>query len=472
MQQTGLAANKRVQHESAHAEHRETLDRVIDSITRDFSRPAINARLKALTRRSPNAATICDHILAEQTERNIKTSTAEGKIKVLIWLSKNLNDKPFEQMTKQDILGYLNSLRKPISVDPEQKWIGSYNNRLRYYAKFFKWLYNKDEPDFRKRTPPPCIQGLRQLPRQGKSYKPSDMWDSREHAVFLRYCPNVRDRCYHAMANDMSARPHELLNLKIKDIVFKVTDDQKQYAEVLISGGKTKPRTLPIIDSLPYLKEWIRQHPTGGNPSSWLFVSLADANIGEKLNRDSLLAKYQYQYKAVTFPQLLEDSSVPEVDKATIKNMLTKKWNLYCYRHSALTEKAQFLTETVLRDHAGWSMDSKMPSTYIHFLGNESSKRLLEAKGLIQRGDKNVNILKSKSCPHCSEPNKPDAQFCAKCKMVLSYNAYQLARSESEKQADEIKSLRSEMDMKFQKIMEKIDTSRLVPITQAPEDSK
>ncbi|MDQ3967157.1 MAG: hypothetical protein M3275_02030 [Thermoproteota archaeon] len=97
----------------------EVLDRLIDSITRDFSRKGINSRLKALARKSTrNAATICDHILAEQTELNIKTSTAESKVKSLLWLSKFLNDKPFEEMTKQDILSYLNSLRKPTSVDP------------------------------------------------------------------------------------------------------------------------------------------------------------------------------------------------------------------------------------------------------------------------------------------------------------------------------------------------------------------
>jgi hypothetical protein len=124
---------------------------------------------------------MCDHILAEQTEHNIKASTSESKVKSLLWLSKYPNDdKPFEQMTKHDILSYLNSLRKPTSIDPQQKWIGSYNNRLRYYAKFFRWLYNREEPDPRKRISPPCIQGLRQLPRQEKSlYKPSDLWDNR-----------------------------------------------------------------------------------------------------------------------------------------------------------------------------------------------------------------------------------------------------------------------------------------------------
>ena len=62
------------------------------------------------------------------------------------------------------------------------------------------------------------------------------------------------------MANDTSARPHELLNLKIKDIKFKITSDGIQYAELLVSG-KTKPRTLPLFSSIPYIKDWLLNHP-------------------------------------------------------------------------------------------------------------------------------------------------------------------------------------------------------------------
>ena len=123
------------------------------------------------------------------------------------------------------------------------------------------------------------MKGIRQLPRKEKSpYKPDDMWTSEEHAIFLKYCPYPRDRCYHAMAYDTSARPHELLNLKIKDIKFKISSDGIQYAEVTVDG-KTGPRTLPLIDSIPYIKEWILNHPHGNNPESWLFVSLSDKNL-------------------------------------------------------------------------------------------------------------------------------------------------------------------------------------------------
>lgn len=59
----------------------ETLDRLIDSVTRDFSRKAISSRLETLARMSRNATTICDHIFGEQTEHNIRAPTAQSKVK-------------------------------------------------------------------------------------------------------------------------------------------------------------------------------------------------------------------------------------------------------------------------------------------------------------------------------------------------------------------------------------------------------
>ena len=54
----------------------------------------------------------------------------------------------------------------------------------------------------------------------------------------------------------MSARPHEILNLRFRDIKFHITNEKVQYAEVRITQGKTGPRTVPLIDSIPYLKEF------------------------------------------------------------------------------------------------------------------------------------------------------------------------------------------------------------------------
>ena len=47
----------------------------------------------------------------------------------------------FIDMTRDDVLCYLDKCRKPENEDPLYKWIGSYNTKLVIISRFFKWLY-------------------------------------------------------------------------------------------------------------------------------------------------------------------------------------------------------------------------------------------------------------------------------------------------------------------------------------------
>ena len=106
----------------------EELERNIDSITNGLSRPYFNKILKELVKKNlENAIIICDYIIAEQIEINIQNSTKESKIKILTWLSNHFHDQiSFKNMTKHNILDFLNRLRKTAVEDPTSKWIGSY----------------------------------------------------------------------------------------------------------------------------------------------------------------------------------------------------------------------------------------------------------------------------------------------------------------------------------------------------------
>jgi hypothetical protein len=107
----------------------------------------------------------------------------------------------------------------------------------------------------------------------------------------------------------------------------------------------------------------------------------------------------------------LVDPNIPSEDKQKIKELLKKPWNPYIRRHSALTQKSTMLKEYVLRQHASWS-------------GNESSESLLEAYGIVPKDQQSVDVLMPRQCPNCNEPNKPDSKFYAKCRIVLTYDAY------------------------------------------------
>jgi hypothetical protein len=86
-----------------------------------------------------------------------------------------------------------------------------------------------------------------------------------------------------------------------------------------------------------------------------------------------------------------------------------------------------------------------MPQKYLHYFGNEASESLLEAYGIISKDHNLSDALKSKQCPNCNEPNKPDGRFCAKCRMVLTYDAYSETVEDMQIKDNEVKNLKEQM---------------------------
>jgi hypothetical protein len=86
-----------------------------------------------------------------------------------------------------------------------------------------------------------------------------------------------------------------------------------------------------------------------------------------------------------------------------------------------------------------------MPPIYLHYFGNESSESLLEAHGITTK-DQQVNPLMYKQCTNCNEPNKPDAKFCAKCRMVLTFDAYNETLESQKKREDDITELKNQVN--------------------------
>jgi integrase/recombinase XerD len=416
-----------------------------------------------------NALTICDYVIAMKREVNPRLSYKKYTIQFLSELSKAVGiQKKFIDMTRDDILCYLDKCRKPENEDPLHKWIGTYNIRLVILTRFFKWLHYPNVEDPKRRSElsalekkPDCIIGIKQLKRKEIScYKPTDLWTQEDDLLFLKWVTNKRDRCYHTMSRDLSARPHEILNLKIKDIVFK-TVDKYQYAEVLVNG-KTGSRHIPLIQSIPYIKEWLSNHPSRNNPNSPLFVGLGRNSMGKQLTINGLYGIYK-DYKAKFFPKLLENTTISNEYKEEIKGLIVKPFNPYIRRHSALTEKSTKLKSSTLNQHAGWTANSGMAQKYIHYFGNESSESLLEAYGIVTKSNITIDTLNPKICPNCNEGNTQDAKWCSKCKMLISFEGYQEALESQSKKEDELKVMKEQfntMQSQIQSLMAAIGNTK------------
>ncbi|MDP9197441.1 MAG: hypothetical protein M3O24_02625 [Thermoproteota archaeon] len=75
---------------------------------------------------STNANTIVDFLQALKVEINASENYKKSYIVTLTKLSTFHNNKSFKEMTRDDLLSFLDSFRKLEAVDPLHKWIGTF----------------------------------------------------------------------------------------------------------------------------------------------------------------------------------------------------------------------------------------------------------------------------------------------------------------------------------------------------------
>jgi hypothetical protein len=276
-------------------------DRKLDLII-EGARPYLKDHLLTRITRE-NCITIINYILALTTEVNPSEAYRIGTIYRLKQLAEYHKPKSFKDLTRQDIIDFLDRLRKPEQVDPLHKWIGSYELTRIVLLRFFKWLHRpNDDIPYKKRPTPSVMYNIPRLKRREVSiYKPTDLWTEEDDALFYKYCPSSRDRCWHAVARDTGCRPHEMFKLKIKDVVTQQLDNGYQIARITVNG-KTGTRHVRLNNSYPRLKEWLSNngHPYPGNPNAPLFCGTSRKNTGRRLASQTMHTAYA-NYKKNTF---------------------------------------------------------------------------------------------------------------------------------------------------------------------------
>ena len=152
-----------------------SLQRKIELATEGFATKGHQILLSDTIRLSKeNALTICEYIIAMKREVNPRLSYRKYTIQFLSELSKTVGiEKPFQEMTRDDVLRYLDKCRKPENEDPLHKWIGSYDTKLIVLSRFFKWLCYPNVYDPKRRNElsksegkPDCIMGISRLKRK------------------------------------------------------------------------------------------------------------------------------------------------------------------------------------------------------------------------------------------------------------------------------------------------------------------
>ena len=77
----------------------------------------------------------------------------------LVDLSEYLNQKPFGRLTSDDVVSFLDKLRKTEDKDPLHKWVGTYNLKREILRQFFTW-FNDPNTKRNHRSRPKIMENI------------------------------------------------------------------------------------------------------------------------------------------------------------------------------------------------------------------------------------------------------------------------------------------------------------------------
>jgi DNA modification methylase len=136
----------------------------------------------------------------------------------------------YEITKKNQIISFLDTKIKNTKVDPDKRWITTWNDYLGDIKFFFRWLHNwklKDGDGENKEiqisdwVTPSFAQIKKKKTKRLSPYLESEIWDRDELAHIIKYEQFKRNKAALALMWDLDARNHEITLLKIKHIRLK-----------------------------------------------------------------------------------------------------------------------------------------------------------------------------------------------------------------------------------------------------------
>jgi integrase len=295
--------------------------------------------------------------------------------------------------------------------------------------KFYKWLNGGEEY-------PDSIRWIRTSEKLNNSKLPEELLTEEEIKKLVQYCQHSRDRALICILWESGCRVGELLSLQLKHVSFEET-----LTRITVQG-KTGMRRIPLIDSTPYLAEWMENHPQKGNPEAPLWVGIGTTGRNKML-----------EYAACR--KMLQVVAL----HAGIK----KAVNPHSFRHSRATFLSKHLKEAELTQYMGWVQGSDVPAVYVHLSGRDIDDSILRMRGLKPKEESSESTMASKKCPRCTLINKATGRFCTRCGAVLDLRTAMEVTDESKEMEGKLINLLQDPEVQEVLIRKIKETRKVVP---------
>ncbi len=298
--------------------------------------------------------------------------------------------KVLNEMQQTDFTQWVNYLRDRGLAD------STVNNHVMQIRCFVRWALTGVSHGKGADAPyPECVRHLRVK-------APFKCERLNEHAtitqeIYTRIMDEARKRntdlpVFIALLFDTGARRGEILPLKQKNII---PNGNSTYLEV---RGKTGYRRIPVVSSLPILKDHLQKMPQ--NPEAYLFPGKNGHN-GKSYFEDPL--RYIVN-------DLKAEGLVPRDQRLTF----------HTFRHHRVTKYSTQAgwSNPMLETLFGWSKGSMMPSHYSHPTESDMATAVAIAQGLAEPDEQQqYDVL---SCPNCEQAVPLAMKYCGYCGYAMN----------------------------------------------------
>lgn len=309
--------------------------------------------------------------------KGLKAASIHKDLYSLWFIGRHLK-ADFKKATRSDIIGLCSIIEK-------QKWAEkTKRNHTIAIKKMWKYLFNIDQ----KGVYPEAVSWINTAPRKKREKLPEEILSEDEIKAMLEACSSLRDRAFTSLLFETGARIGEILNLRIKHVVF--SDWGGAY---VMLNGKTGMRRVTVISSVPLLATYLDMNQGKNDPESDFWTMRRNGAFTYAAARKMLkeLAK-----------------------KAGIK----KRIHPHLFRHSAATKLAKIFTESQMKTYLGWTGGSAMPAIYVHLSAKDTEDAVKKMNGIKTEAHDQVKSTII-TCIRCKQRNSPGSKFCNKCGLVL-----------------------------------------------------
>ncbi len=343
---------------------------------------------------------LIDDFLYEAT--NLKDYTKQYYRRILANFTEFLGNK--NSFSKKHVLMYLNS-------DSFRALKNSSQNTYKMVIKRFLQYLDKSH-DFIK---------LKKLPKT--KINPEALPTTDEINIILNNMTRAMDKCLLMILLE-GLRNFEAINVRIGDITDKGT-----HMIIYVQESKSSKRPVPVVKSVPYIIDWLNQHPQKDNPDAYLFVRRYGKKLGP-YSRQGIIAIIK------------RNNSIP------------KNLHPHIFRHTSATMdlRAKIPPKQVMHKF-GWT-SWKMIERYSHLTTEDVENAVLEAHHIKPTERNPINgFIQNKECYVCRKKNPGTNIFCSQCGRALDIKNIQ--ELEKEKKTLQEKYTKKELIKLFSRWLDK-----------------